>query len=191
MIVIQDDMLRDVIARTLHISEEEITEEKLLELKGLSARYAGITSLEGLQHAENLEYLDLCGNSIEILDPIRDLRNIERLNVSKNRLRDLQALHGYRQLKKLDISRTCLRKHSECKPDKTLYIDIHNSMSRTYSNHVFLRLHGKLFRNYHYIIFFRIFYSFLHNFMLQKISFSSAGTTKNKLDCHSPILSPV
>ena len=81
MIVIQDDMLRDVIARTLHISEEEITEEKLLELKGLSARYAGITSLEGLQHAENLEYLDLCGNSIEILDPIRDLRNIERLNV--------------------------------------------------------------------------------------------------------------
>ena len=86
MIVIQDDMLRDVIARTLHISEEEITEEKLLELKGLSARYAGITSLEGLQHAENLEYLDLCGNSIEILDPIRDLRNIERLNVSKNRL---------------------------------------------------------------------------------------------------------
>lgn len=73
MIVIQDDMLRDVIARTLHISEEEITEEKLLELKGLSARYAGITSLEGLQHAENLEYLDLCGNSIEILDPIRDL----------------------------------------------------------------------------------------------------------------------
>ena len=108
MIVIQDDMLRDVIARTLHISEEEITEEKLLELKGLSARYAGITSLEGLQHAENLEYLDLCGNSIEILDPIRDLRNIERLNVSKNRLRDLQALHGYRQLKKLDISRNNL-----------------------------------------------------------------------------------
>ena len=35
MIVIQDDMLRDVIARTLHISEEEITEEKLLELKGI------------------------------------------------------------------------------------------------------------------------------------------------------------
>ena len=102
MIVIQDEMLRDVIARTLHISEEEITEEKLLELKGLSARYAGITSLEGLQYAENLEYLDLCGNSIEILDPIRDLRNIERLNVSKNRLRDLQALHGFRQLKKLD-----------------------------------------------------------------------------------------
>ena len=83
MIVIQDEMLRDVIARTLHISEEEITEEKLLELKGLSARYAGITSLEGLQYAENLEYLDLCGNSIEILDPIRDLRNIERLNVLK------------------------------------------------------------------------------------------------------------
>ena len=106
--VIKDEMLREVIARTLRITPQEITEEKMLELRSLSVRYAGVTTLEGLEYAENLESLDLCGNNIEILDPIRDLRNIERLNVSKNRLRDLQALHGFRQLKKLDISRNNL-----------------------------------------------------------------------------------
>ena len=33
--LIKDDMLREVIARTLRITEEEITEEKLLELRNL------------------------------------------------------------------------------------------------------------------------------------------------------------
>ena len=79
--VIKDEMLREVIARTLRITPQEITEEKMLELRSLSVRYAGVTTLEGLEYAENLESLDLCGNNIEILDPIRDLRNIERLNV--------------------------------------------------------------------------------------------------------------
>lgn len=53
--LIKDDMLREVIARTLRITEEEITEEKLLELRNLSVRYAGVSSLEGLEYAENLE----------------------------------------------------------------------------------------------------------------------------------------
>ncbi|MEI3147687.1 MAG: leucine-rich repeat domain-containing protein [Merdibacter sp.] len=108
MIVIQDDMLRDVIARTLHISEERDHGRKAARTErafGPLCRRHSRWRACGI--AENLEYLDLCGNSIEILDPIRDLRNIERLNVS-NRLRDLQALHGYRQLKKLDISRNNL-----------------------------------------------------------------------------------
>ena len=41
--LIKDDMLREVIARTLRITEEEITEEKLLELRNLSVRYAGVS----------------------------------------------------------------------------------------------------------------------------------------------------
>ena len=58
--------------------------------------------------AVNLQYLDLCGNSIEDLDPIKDLREVEYLNLSKNMLRDIQALRGYRQLSRLDISRNNL-----------------------------------------------------------------------------------
>ena len=120
--LIKDDMLREVIARTLRITEEEITEEKLLELRNLSVRYAGVSSLEGLEYAENLETLDLCGNDIEILDPIRNLRNIERLNVSKNRLRDLQALHGFRQLK--NGSSTLVQSFKKVKNFKSpLFID--------------------------------------------------------------------
>lgn len=67
-----------------------------------------IKSLEGLEYAENLEYLDASGNSIQSLEPIRDLRNVLTLDVSSNQLRDIQALHGFRQLKKLNISRNNL-----------------------------------------------------------------------------------
>ena len=74
----------------------------------LSARSSGIISLEGLQYAVNLKYLDLCGNAIEDLTPIRDLREIEVLNLSKNMLRDIQALREFRQLLRLDISRNNL-----------------------------------------------------------------------------------
>ena len=78
--IIQDEMLRAAIARTLQIEETDITEKKLEELTTLSARSSGIISLEGLQYAVNLKYLDLCGNAIEDLTPIRDLREIEVLN---------------------------------------------------------------------------------------------------------------
>ena len=105
--IIQDEMLRAAIARTLQIEEADITEKKLEELMTLSARSSGIISLEGLQYAVNLKYLDLCGNAIEDLTPIRDLREIEVLNLSKNMLRDIQALREFRQLR-LDISRNNL-----------------------------------------------------------------------------------
>ena len=106
--IIQDEMLRAAIARTLQIEEADITEKKLEELTTLSARSSGIISLEGLQYAANLNYLDLCGNAIEDLTPIRDLREIEVLNLSKNMLRDIQALREFRQLLRLDISRNNL-----------------------------------------------------------------------------------
>ena len=94
-------------------------------------------------------------------------------------------------IKHRQISRTCLRKHSECKPYKTLHINIHNAVPRTYLYHIFLCLHGKLLRHYHNIILFRIVHSLLHNLVLQKISLTSARTAKNKLNCHPVILSPV
>ena len=106
--IIKDDMLREAIARTLQIKEDAINEAAMEKLTTLSARSAGIASLEGLQYAVNLNYLDLCGNSIEDLEPIKDLREIEYLNLSKNMLRDIQALREYRQLLRLDISRNNL-----------------------------------------------------------------------------------
>ena len=106
--LIKDEFLRAAIARTLQLKEEEIDEKAMERLVSLSARSAGIISLEGLDTAVNLQYLDLCGNSIEDLDPIKDLREVEYLNLSKNMLRDIQALRGYRQLLRLDISRNNL-----------------------------------------------------------------------------------
>ncbi|MEG0274855.1 MAG: leucine-rich repeat domain-containing protein, partial [Longicatena sp.] len=106
--LIKDEALREAIARTLQMKPEDITIADMEKLTMLSARSMGIISLKGLQHAVNLNYLDLCGNAIEDLDPIKDLREIEYLNLSKNMLRDIQALREFRQLQRLDISRNNL-----------------------------------------------------------------------------------
>ena len=106
--LIKDEMLREAIGRTLQIPGEDITKEDMERLTMLSARSVGIVSLTGLEYASNLAYLDLCGNAIEDLDPIKDLREIEYLNLSKNMLRDIQALREFRQLLRLDISRNNL-----------------------------------------------------------------------------------
>ena len=106
--LIKDEMLRGAIARALRITEDKITKEEMKKLIRLSARSCGIVSLEGLEYAENLTYLDLCANAIEDLTPIKGLREIEYLNVSKNMLRDIQALRDFRQLVRLDLSRNNL-----------------------------------------------------------------------------------
>ena len=106
--LIKDEHLRAAIIRTLNINEDDLNEEAMLGLTSLSARSAGIIHLNGLEYATNLEYLDLCGNAIEDLTPIKELKEIMILNLSKNMLRDIQALREYRQLKRLDISRNNL-----------------------------------------------------------------------------------
>lgn len=105
---IKDEALRDAVARNLRTTPEELTPEMMTGLIHLEVPDMEIKSLEGLEYAENLEYLDASGNSIQSLEPIRDLRNVLTLDVSSNQLRDIQALHGFRQLKKLNISRNNL-----------------------------------------------------------------------------------
>ena len=95
--LIQDDALRSVIARTLRVKEEELTEEMMKNLVHLEVQNHEIETLEGLQYAENLETLNASNNKLQTLDPIRDLHNLVYLDVSRNQLRDLQALHGFRQ----------------------------------------------------------------------------------------------
>ena len=71
--LIQDDALRSVIARTLRVKEEELTEDLMKELIHLEVQDHEIATLEGLQYAENLETLNASNNKLQTLDPIRDL----------------------------------------------------------------------------------------------------------------------
>ena len=106
--LIPDENLGYVVSRTLRVKPHELTPELMTKITRLEAPNHEIRSLEGLQFAENLEYMDVSNNQIETLDPIRDLRNLEILDASSNQLRDIQALHGFRQLRKLNISRNNL-----------------------------------------------------------------------------------
>ena len=72
--LIKDDVLRQVTARTLRVKEEDLTPEVMLELTHLEAPDYEIKSLEGLEYAENLVVLNVSNNLLEELDPIRDLR---------------------------------------------------------------------------------------------------------------------
>ncbi len=68
---IKDEVLKEIIASTLLISKEKITQKDMEKLTTLTARCAGITKINGLEYAKNLEYLDISGNMIEVLDPLQ------------------------------------------------------------------------------------------------------------------------
>ena len=77
---IKDEALREAVARNLKIKEDELTPESLQGLIHLEVPDMEIKSLEGLQYAENLEFLDASGNNLQSLEPIRDLRNVFALD---------------------------------------------------------------------------------------------------------------
>ena len=63
--LIKDDVLRQVTARTLRVKEEDLTPEVMLELTRLEAPDYEIKSLEGLEYAENLVVLNVSNNLLE------------------------------------------------------------------------------------------------------------------------------
>ena len=71
--LIQDDALRSVIARTLRVKEEELNEDLMKELTHLEVQDHEIETLEGLQYAENLETLNASNNKLQTLDPIKEI----------------------------------------------------------------------------------------------------------------------
>ena len=95
----------------------QIFEAQMDSLRVLKAVGKGITSLEGLQHATNLDTLILTGNWIRDVTPLADLINLKWLDLSKNRIArgsvgvsslagliNLESLNLYTQSGGFDIS---------------------------------------------------------------------------------------
>ncbi|NLI71073.1 MAG: hypothetical protein GX364_09450 [Firmicutes bacterium] len=106
---IPDAKLRAAIEFALILNgvEGELTEGDMKKLRGLSAVSRGITDLTGLEYAVNLEYLDLYGNEIEDLSPLKDLNNLESLSLGYNPKvteAGTGALAGLTKLRILDLS---------------------------------------------------------------------------------------
>ena len=85
VVEIPDSYLKNAIKSALNISSDNITIGDMYELTELEAIGYGISNLEGLQYAKNLETLNLDYNEIKDLSK---LKNLEKLS-------NLQAMYQY------------------------------------------------------------------------------------------------
>ena len=101
----RDPALRAAVEEALgKVPGAPITHEELAALTELTARFAGIVDLRGLESATSLERLWLRGNEIVDLSPLSDLTGLERLDLEGNSVVDLSPLSGLTALGFLDLS---------------------------------------------------------------------------------------
>ena len=103
-VVFGDTKLRDAVMLKLGLHAPVVpTEADMLNLTALKAINKGITSLEGLQYATNLDSLDVEGNSITSVAPLAGLTGLEYLRLKRNNIADLTPLAGLRNLNTLNL----------------------------------------------------------------------------------------
>lgn len=82
IIAIKDKALKDIIKEALNLSSDDITIGDMYKLTELSCSSKWISSLEGLEHAKNLESLDVSYNEIKDLSPLKNLKKLTNLNAN-------------------------------------------------------------------------------------------------------------
>lgn len=121
-VVIKDEMLKRAIIsqlkyQKLYTDGQKITKELMGKLSGLDlhqnftqARQNGVKSLEGLEYAVNMTQLDLAGNEIVDLTPIKNCKKLEKLDLSSQystsqykELSDISPLANLTNLKVLKL----------------------------------------------------------------------------------------
>ena len=114
---IPDDSLRVAVTQELwHLSaagkldiptgSNPLTTANLAKIKVLDASGKGITNLEGLQHATNLDTLYLANNTwIRDVTPLAGLTGLKWLDLSRNKIADVTPLAGLDDLEALFLYR--------------------------------------------------------------------------------------
>ena len=108
-VLIADANLRAVIEKTLgKRAGEAITAADLATLREVDAHDAGlkgnkVRSIAGLEHARNLEVLNLNENSVSDLTPLEHLTRLRELRLVRNEVSDLTPIAHLTDLRVLDI----------------------------------------------------------------------------------------
>ena len=114
--IIIDQNLEDAIRNEIDKPEGDLDLDDLEGLTELRAEDAGVRSLEGIQHCENLEhiildfneiddisnltglselkYLSLYNNNVNDISPLADIPSLEHLSIGDNPVYDLQPLEN-------------------------------------------------------------------------------------------------
>ncbi|MGD6778570.1 leucine-rich repeat domain-containing protein [Sutcliffiella horikoshii] len=94
-VTIPDSGLNDAIRQQLGLQEldnREIHQSDMERLEYLYASWMGIKKLDGIEHAVNLLDLDVSGNEIRDLSPLKGMESLYFLNLSDNLVTDISAL---------------------------------------------------------------------------------------------------
>ena len=103
--LIPDGRLAAAVRRELGLaSNAPITKQGIQRLKTLEALNRQITNLTGLEHATQLERLELNFNQIRDVSPLAGLTRLTVLNLSDNQIRDVRPLLGLTRLVALNLS---------------------------------------------------------------------------------------
>ena len=81
-----------------------ITRYAMQQLRELRANRSGIKDLTGLEHATNLERLELSGNQISDVSVLAGLTNLHVLWLTSNQISDVSVLAGLTNLERLELS---------------------------------------------------------------------------------------
>lgn len=96
--------------KTLSVTGTALTREELEiiaslpALESLTLSKCGLTTLNGLEKATNLTYLDLSGNSIVDITPITSLTKLTQLYLNENSLSSLEGISALTQLTELNAA---------------------------------------------------------------------------------------
>ncbi|MGD6870958.1 leucine-rich repeat domain-containing protein [Sutcliffiella horikoshii] len=94
IITIPDSGLNEAIRQQLGLQEldREIYQSDMERLEYLYASWMGIKKLDGIEHAVNLLDLDVSGNEIKDLSPLKGMDSLYSLSLSDNLVTDISAL---------------------------------------------------------------------------------------------------
>jgi len=96
-----DAKLKAEVENALWVTDPTPTD--MLDLTGLICIECGITSLTGLEYAENLQMLNLRLNDFSNLSPVSGLINLTTLRLTINGIRSISSLSGLTNLRTLDL----------------------------------------------------------------------------------------
>ncbi len=102
-VVFQDENLKERILRSLGLEGEEVTAAQMETLTAFDGTRGRIASLEGLEHAVNLEHLRLRDNHLTDISPLAGLTALRHLDLRGNRVEDISVLANMDRLEVLGL----------------------------------------------------------------------------------------
>ncbi len=98
-----DTHLRFVLANLFKKKSSEITKDFLKTLKEIDLSDTGITALEGIQYATNLNSLNLSKNEISDASLLSELNELRNLELSENKIDDITFLSKLKNIKSIGL----------------------------------------------------------------------------------------